>query len=47
MPIYAPKIVVFGRFDPLNEEPYQRNPQRRMTYIDRQNRSTGATCVRD
>ena len=53
-PIHAPKIGVFGVFDPLNGEQYQRNPKRHILWekdviwrIDCENRSTGATCVRD
>ena len=53
-PIHAPKIVFLGDFDPLNGETYQRNRQKAHPWqkdviwrIDRQNRSTLATCARD
>ena len=53
-PIHAPKIGVLGVFDPLNGAQYQRNPKRHILgekdviwRIDCENRSTGATCVRD
>ena len=54
MPIHADKIGAFWRFDPLDGEVYQRNPKRHtlarkdvIWRIDRQNRSTGATCESD
>jgi len=53
MPIYILKITVFGGFYPLSGEVYQPKPQKHiiaweevMWWIDRQNRSTGATDVR-
>ena len=49
-----PKIGVFGGFDRLNEEHYQRDPKRHILgqkyviwRIDRLNRSTVATCALD
>jgi len=32
MPIHVPEITVVGRFDPLNGEVYQQNPQNAHTY---------------
>ena len=51
-PIHAPKIGVFEGFDPkwggISTKPPKRHiVGEKTSLIDRQNRSTGATCARD
>jgi len=53
MPIHDPKITVFWEFDPWMGRYINRTPKRHILawkdviwHIDRQNRSTGATCAR-
>jgi len=53
MPIHAPKILVFGRSEPLNVIGHHRDPQKAPPWLKphlhanfRLDRSPGATCAR-
>jgi len=52
MPIYAPKIVVFGGLDPYNGQQYEQDPKRHflawkhvVRHLDCQNRTTDTGSV--